>query len=109
MSSGFFGHATMRARSVVAVVGILGLLAAAPTSPQVKPGPFGVDAWHRAGVRGGHVKVAILDSGFHGYRDQLGRTLPATVTVRSFSRGGLEDRASNHGVRCGEVIHALAP
>jgi subtilisin family serine protease len=70
----------------------------------------GVDRWHQAGFRGKGVKVAILDSGFQGYRDFLGRALPARVTVRSFREdGNLEARESQHGILCGEVIHALAP
>src|SRR5262249_40822677 len=36
--------------------------------------------------------------------------LPAHVTVRSFRKdGNMEARDSQHGVLCGEVIHALAP
>ena len=45
---------------------------------------LGVDHWHSRGQRGRGVKVAILDSGFRGYRAQLGRALPAHVSVRSF-------------------------
>src|SRR4051794_24761099 len=44
---------------------------------------LGVDAWHAAGYRGQGVKVAVLDSGFRGYRDHLGKALPANVTARS--------------------------
>jgi len=56
------------------------------------------------------MKVAILDSGFCGYRAYLGKVLPAQVKVRSFrTDGNLEARDSQHGVLCGEVIHALAP
>jgi hypothetical protein len=71
---------------------------------------LGVDRWHRAGQRGGGVKIAILDSGFRGYRDALGAALPARVTARSFrGDGNLEAKDSQHGILCGEVIHALAP
>jgi hypothetical protein len=71
---------------------------------------LGVDRWHRAGQRGGGVKIAILDSGFRGYRDFLGTALPARVTARSFrGDGNLEAKDSQHGILCGEVIHALAP
>jgi hypothetical protein len=71
---------------------------------------LGVDAWHRLGYRGRGVKVAILDSGFRGYRYHLGHALPARVTVRSFrTDGNLEARDSQHGILCGEVVHALAP
>src|SRR5688572_8049960 len=45
---------------------------------------LGVVDWHRAGQRGKGVKVAVLDSGFRGYRQALGKVLPAEVTVKSF-------------------------
>src|SRR4051812_29187867 len=37
---------------------------------------MGVPAWHQAGLRGKGVKIAILDSGFRGYRKALGKVLP---------------------------------
>jgi subtilisin family serine protease len=71
---------------------------------------LGVGRWHAAGLRGGGVKVAILDSGFRGYRDFLGSTLPDHVAVRSFrADGNLEAKDSQHGILCGEVVHTLAP
>lgn len=71
---------------------------------------LGADRWHAAGIRGRETRLAILDTGFRGYRDYLGRGLPAQVKVRSFRRdGNLEARDSQHGILCGEVIHALAP
>jgi hypothetical protein len=71
---------------------------------------MGVERWHRQGFRGRGVKIAVLDSGFRGYRAHLGKTLPAHVTVRSFrADGDLEARDSQHGILCGEVLHALAP
>jgi subtilisin family serine protease len=71
---------------------------------------LGVAAWHRRGERGRGVKVAILDSGFRGYRAYLGRALPASVLTRSFrADGNLEARDSQHGILCAEVVHTLAP
>jgi subtilisin family serine protease len=71
---------------------------------------LGVDRWLAAGFRGKGVKVAILDSGFRGYRAQLGKALPAEVKARSFrGDGNLEARDSQHGVLCCEVLHCLAP
>jgi Subtilase family len=71
---------------------------------------LGADAWHREGHRGRGVKVAILDNGFCGYQAHLGQALPARVLVRSFRKdGNLEAKDSQHGILCGEVIHALAP
>ncbi|HZT80290.1 MAG TPA: S8 family serine peptidase [Gemmataceae bacterium] len=71
---------------------------------------LGADRWHAAGFRGKGIKVAILDSGFRGYKEHLGKALPARVLARSFrSDGNLEARDSQHGILCGEVLHALAP
>lgn len=71
---------------------------------------LGVDQWHQQGARGRGIKVAILDSGFRGYRDYCGTALPEQVTVRSFRKdGNLEAKDSQHGILCGEVVHALAP
>jgi hypothetical protein len=71
---------------------------------------LGVDRWHAAGFRGRGVKIAVLDSGFRGYKEHLGKALPAKVVVRSFrGDGNLEAKDSQHGILCGEVLHALAP
>jgi hypothetical protein len=71
---------------------------------------LGVDRWHQAGFRGQGITIAILDSGFRGYRQQLGKVLPERVEVRSFRADhDLEARDSYHGILCAEVVHALAP
>ena len=93
-----------------------------PESGEVAPMPFpekqraallaqmGVDRWHQQGIRGKGIKVAILDSGFRGYSAHLGKALPAQVLVKSFrTDGNLEAKNSQHGILCGEVIHAVAP
>jgi subtilisin family serine protease len=73
-------------------------------------GQVGADGWHAAGFRGRGVKVAVLDTGFRGWRDQLGKALPDRVTAKSFrSDGELEFRSSQHGILCGEVVHSIAP
>jgi hypothetical protein len=71
---------------------------------------LGASRWHAAGYRGRGVKVAVLDTGFRGWRTHLGRALPERVTTRSFRRDeNLEYRDSQHGILCGEVVHAIAP
>src|SRR2546423_48218 len=45
---------------------------------------LGVSTSHQAGFRGRGLKVAVLDTGFSGYRDQLGKSLPEKVTTKSF-------------------------
>ncbi len=69
-----------------------------------------VERWHRRGNRGAGVTIAVLDTGFRGYRTFLGNLLPSKVTAKSFRvDGNLEARDSQHGILCGEVIHAIAP
>jgi subtilisin family serine protease len=71
---------------------------------------LGVSAWHAAGQRGKGVKIAVLDSGFRGYRDYLGGILPERVRTASFRRdGSMESKNSQHGILCAEVVHTLAP
>ncbi len=71
---------------------------------------LGTEHWHRQSRRGQGVKIAVLDSGFRDYRRFLGKGLPAKVSVRSFRKDlNLESRDSQHGILCGEILHALAP
>jgi Subtilase family len=71
---------------------------------------LGVDRWHAAGFKGKGIRVAVLDSGFRGYREHLGQALPERITVCSFRHDGdLEAKDSRHGILCGEVVHAIAP
>ncbi|MGF1583129.1 MAG: S8 family serine peptidase [Gemmataceae bacterium] len=59
---------------------------------------------------GPKIKVAILDSGFRGYRNLLGTALPQKVMTRSFRQDkDLEARQSQHGLLCAEIVHAIAP
>src|SRR5581483_4030495 len=47
---------------------------------------------------------------FRGYQAHLGHALPEHVTVHSCrADGDLEAKNSQHGILCGEVVHALAP
>jgi subtilisin family serine protease len=87
-----------------------GASAVAAASRQQHLEQLGLPRWHDQGYRGQGVKVAILDSGFRGYRSFLGKGLPSSVTTRSFRIDhDLEARDSQHGILCAEVVHALAP
>ena len=69
-----------------------------------------MDRWQHTGYRGQGIKIAILDTGFRGYRDQLGKMLPARVQTRCFRDDDkFEAKNSQHGILCAEVLHALAP
>ncbi|MBI3964675.1 MAG: S8 family serine peptidase [Chloroflexi bacterium] len=71
---------------------------------------IGARIWHEQGIRGAGTKVAILDVGFAGYQAQLGRTLPAQVTTRSFrSDGNVAPPGTEHGTQVAEIVHAVAP
>jgi subtilisin family serine protease len=71
---------------------------------------LGAANWHESGIRGQGIKVAILDTGFRGYKDLLGKSLPPRIATHCFrSDGNLEGRDSQHGLLCAEVIHAIAP
>ena len=73
-------------------------------------GYLGAPDWNDAGFRGQKVKVLVLDTGFRGYKDHLGKSLPAKVTVRSARKdGNLEFKDSQHGILVAEVVHAVAP
>jgi len=71
---------------------------------------MGADRWQAAGFCGQGVKIAVLDTGWRGYRAHLGKALPAAVVARSFrTDGNLEDKDNQHGILCAEVLHAIAP
>jgi subtilisin family serine protease len=71
---------------------------------------LGASAWQAAGYHGQGIRIAVLDTGFRGYRSHLGECLPRTLECRSFRRdGNLEARNSEHGILCGEIVHAVAP
>src|SRR5437899_14698 len=115
----------LRVLAVAAIVALLPPLLAGDCTPDSgahppDPNPalqrrrhlanLGVDSWHAAGYRGRGVKIALLDSGFRGYKRFLGTALPDRVTVHSFrGDGNLEAKDSQHGILCAEVLHALAP
>lgn len=64
--------------------------------------------WHARGFTGKGIKIGVLDLGFGGYKDLLGRELPENVTVEVFG----DDYAFNsevHGTACAEIIHEMAP
>lgn len=74
----------------------------------------GAPAWHKAGVDGRGVKVGVIDTGFDGYEQLLGRELPPRerVTARSFRsdrRMADPEFPGKHGVAVSEVITDIAP
>jgi subtilisin family serine protease len=83
-----------------------------PATPVTSEGVkvIGADQWHAAGYAGQGIKIGILDQGFDGYRDLLGRELPFSVTVKSFVPGfDVDQTGVSHGAAVAEVIHDVAP
>ncbi|HET9516690.1 MAG TPA: S8 family serine peptidase [Actinoplanes sp.] len=64
--------------------------------------------WHRNGLRGRGVKVAIIDNGFAGLAAaQRSGDLPSNVEIRSFCPSGIN--GTNHGTAVAEIVHEMAP
>jgi subtilisin family serine protease len=100
---------TLRLPAVALMVLVSGapMLRADDVSPLAR---LGADAWHAHKLTGAGITVAVLDSGFRGYREHLGNALPKQVRTKSFRvDGNLEAKDSPHGVLCAEIIHTLAP
>jgi len=68
-----------------------------------------VSGLHNYGITGKGIKVAIVDLGFEGYEDLLGKELPKNVTVRSFRTDGDISGGTPHGTACAEIVHDVAP
>ncbi len=69
-------------------------------------------AWRSAGLTGSGVKIGIVDVGFLGYKDLLGKELPSSVTVKNFVDGQTTsqvDGTTPHGTACAEIVHDIAP
>lgn len=64
--------------------------------------------WQAKGITGKGIKVGILDLGFGGYKDLLGRELPEKVTVETFGDTTNFDEEV-HGTACAEIVHEMAP
>jgi subtilisin family serine protease/ribosomal protein L40E len=78
----------------------------------VSEGLFAINAaeWHAAGFTGQGIQIGVLDQGFDGFRDQLGRELPEQVSARSFVSGVEPDATGeNHGTAVAEIVHDVAP
>jgi subtilisin family serine protease len=83
-----------------------------PIEPAISEGVklIGADEWQRAGYTGKGVKIGVLDQGFDGYRDRLGRDLPFNTQAQSFVPGIAVDATGiNHGTAVAEIIHDVAP
>ena len=71
--------------------------------------PIRADVWQAAGFTGNQRSVAIVDSGFAGYLDALGSSLPDEVVARSFRLDSDVNAGTDHGLRAAEIVHDVAP
>lgn len=71
---------------------------------------IGADKWHDAGVTGKGVRVGVLDMGFGGIADRLGKELPAASKVKTnIDIDILTAQEEDHGTACAMVVHGAAP
>ena len=69
----------------------------------------GAALWHKAGVRGDGVKIAVVDVGFAGYRRSQGTgDLPESAVKVDFCGPGGFD-ATDHGTAVAEIVNEMAP
>lgn len=64
--------------------------------------------WQAKGLTGKGVKIGILDLGFGGYKDLLGKELPDNVVAEAFGDPYNFD-VEVHGTACAEIVHEMAP
>ena len=78
-------------------------------TPSEGAGLIGADAFHAAGIRGGGVKVAVIDLGFSGLSQAQARgDLPYSAVENDLTGTGLSGGIS-HGTAVAEIIHDIAP
>jgi hypothetical protein len=71
---------------------------------------IGADIWQEKGYTGRGIKVGIIDIGFKGYKELLGKELPSRENVFTKVFGTQTDFLSTeHGTACAEIIHDVAP
>ncbi|MBE7552700.1 MAG: S8 family serine peptidase [Anaerolineales bacterium] len=64
--------------------------------------------WQDQGLTGQGVKIGVLDLGFGGYQDLLGKELPENVVAEAFGDPYNFDNEV-HGTACAEIVHEMAP
>jgi hypothetical protein len=63
-------------------------------------------AYHERGYRGQNLTIAVLDNGFMGLQQSLGRRLPPWLKVEASPRD--EMQKTNHGTKMAEIAYAVA-
>ena len=70
---------------------------------------MGIARAHEEGLTGEGVHILIIDSGFLGYEALLGTELPASVDTFSLAKEGFDAQETDHGTKCAQIIHDIAP
>ena len=71
----------------------------------------GARTWHRSGLRGAGVRVAVIDLGFRGWRDsRRNGDLPQSTVAVDYCPGRFDgEMATNHGTAVAEIVAEMAP
>lgn len=71
----------------------------------------GARNWHRAGLRGAGVRIAVVDLGFDGWREsRRNGDLPQSTVRVDYCPGSFEGpRAVSHGTAVAEIVAEMAP
>jgi subtilisin family serine protease len=71
----------------------------------------GARTWHRSGLRGAGVRVAVVDLGFRGWRDsRRNGDLPQSTVAVDYCPGNFDGQlAANHGTAVAEIVAEMAP
>ncbi len=71
---------------------------------------IGADKWQKAGITGKGVKIGILDMGFGGVSDRVGKELPPADQIESnVPLDELTQQDEDHGTACAMIVHGAAP
>jgi hypothetical protein len=67
---------------------------------------IGARQYHESGMTGARVKVAILDNGFTGVEQEIGKTLPPDTKIVQGVRNPPQDTL--HGTRLAQIVYSVA-
>ena len=63
-------------------------------------------AYHNQGIRAESLKIAVLDNGFQGHADSIGKRLPPDTQLMQLSGNPLAP--TSHGLKLAEIAYAIA-
>ena len=66
----------------------------------------GVTPYHQMGYDGGSTTIALLDNGFLGLEEAVGRTLPPSTDIEPWAEGEMSQTI--HGTKLAELVYSIA-